>query len=498
MNIKEDFKNLNGMVKQMEEQIKLVEELVDNTITELYGLNIGVKNIIKNLSNFSIEHMEEHELIRKLHDGGCDDSIIDDLRNMNNMVDEGEEPKPFVEYLRSIFKDIRESIDNLNTLYSDRDKINYQISEASDNYFNFINSDEYQEKKNKKIAEIKAKAESETDIIKKKKLLYNIEKLEKSENLEFLFERIEKLGEKEVANIVDIFFNKKRSELVMEKFVARLPKFGYNSDIYKYFFNFEEKFLPEEYHELNNIFLFVVMRYISFGDINSDKDSAYVSSILLKMYNLLYHKFSSQEKEDEFINVIKRMDNYFLPYTDKFKEKNITSPNHPERIARDEAYEEKVRVMLIAALENEGIKVDKPMETEEMRKLLKDVMDKKQKGEEINPEDYTEMIEKVSEIPDEVKDSEFGQMMDEITSTDGYTELEKMKDDIDIESLKESAVVVNESKDIIWKDIYNCYYKMNDDGSYTYYDTEDKPYDTVPEDTVLKLISSGSLTKVER
>ena len=523
MDIKEDFKNLNGIVKQMDDQIKLVEEVTDSNITELYGLNIGVKDVIKGLSISTIETMEEYELIRKLHDGGCDDGVINSLRELNNMVEDGEETKPFVEYLRGIFKDIYESIEALNELYEEKEKINTQISEATDNYFNFVNSDEYQEKKNKKIAEIKEKAEAETDIIKKKKLLSNIEKLEKSESLEFLFERIEKLGDKEISNIVDVFFNKRRSELVMEKFKSRLPKFGYNSDIYKYFFNFEEKFLPEEYHDLNNIFLFVVMRYISFGDTNSDKDSAYTSSVLLKMYNLLYHKYPNKEKEDAIINIIKRMDDYFLPYIDKFKEKNITSPNHPERIARDEAYEEKIRVMLIASLENEGIKIDKPMETEEMRKMLKEVMEAKQNQTDDKKEDYSEIIEKASEIPEEVKNSEFSKMMDEITSTDEYNELEEMKNSIDIESLKETAEVVDnvetnntekendsdfvvkkvthtateeETVDVeIWKDMYDCYYRKNEDNTYTYYDKNNKAYDTVPEEIVLKLISSGSVTK---
>ena len=124
MDIKEDFKNLNGIVKQMDDQIKLVEEVTDSNITELYGLNIGVKDVIRGLSISTIETMEEHELIRKLHDGGCDDGIINSLRELNNMVEDGEEPKPFVEYLRGIFKDIYESIEALNELYEEKEKIN--------------------------------------------------------------------------------------------------------------------------------------------------------------------------------------------------------------------------------------------------------------------------------------------------------------------------------------------------------------------------------------
>ena len=141
MDIKEDFKNLNGIVKQMDDQIKLVEEVTDSNITELYGLNIGVKDVIKGLSISTIETMEEHELIRKLHDGGCDDGVINSLRELINMVEDGEETKPFVEYLRGIFKDIYESIEALNELYEEKEKINTQISEATDNYFNFVNSD---------------------------------------------------------------------------------------------------------------------------------------------------------------------------------------------------------------------------------------------------------------------------------------------------------------------------------------------------------------------
>ena len=45
------------------------------------------------------------------------------------------------------------------------------------------------------------------------------------------------------------------------------------------------------------------------------------------------------------------------------------------------------------------------------------------------------------------------------------------------------------------KDMYDCYYRKNEDNTYTYYDKNNKAYDTVPEETVLKLISSGSVTK---
>ena len=63
MNIKEDFKNLNGMVKQMEEQIKLVEEN-KKLITDISLLSSAqrIGNIAEN--ELDMHKAETEEIVR--------------------------------------------------------------------------------------------------------------------------------------------------------------------------------------------------------------------------------------------------------------------------------------------------------------------------------------------------------------------------------------------------------------------------------------------------
>ena len=83
----------------------------------------------------------------------------------------------------------------------------------------------------------------------------------------------------------------------MEKFRIRIKRLGYDENTYKMFFNIEEMFLPEEYYPMNNMFLFVAMRFISYADTNNKNDAMFCSSLLIKMYNLVYHRFSTPEEE---------------------------------------------------------------------------------------------------------------------------------------------------------------------------------------------------------
>lgn len=212
--------------------------------------------------------------------------------------------------------------------------------------------------------------------------------------MNFLFDRINKLGKKEINNILDVFFSNSRSILVIDKFKKKIKRLEFNPDIYKMFFNIEEKFLPEEYHDFNNLFLFHVMRFVSYADMDNKTDRLYVSSILSKLYNLLYHKFGSKEMEDEFIDLIKRFDDLFEDARDSFVEKNVTSPKHPERIKKEEEMEIKRRMMIISCLQNEGIEPDTTLSTEELREQLEKVIEKKQNENVGNEETlHDELIE---------------------------------------------------------------------------------------------------------
>lgn len=524
MAFKDDFKNLQAMIQTMESEMEMLDDLTNGIITDVYDLDLSIKSKLLSVTEEEISSMTEEEAIKLLNECNSNDenNNVEILRESHSKSTEYCD-KEFIEYVRNVFSSIKKSIDETEKMREEKIKLEKEANEITENYFNYINSAEYKEKKRQKLQELREQAESEEDIVKKNKILNMLTAMDESETLHFLFARIEKLGDKEIKNIKDIFFDNTRSSLVIEKFNSRLPRYGYNPDVYKKFFNLEENFLPDEYNKFNNLFLFHIMRFISFTDTYDKTDTLFVSTILSRLYNLIYHRYENQEIEDEFISLIKKFADYFVPYSDEFVTKNITSPDHPHRIQRDKEYEEKRRVMIIASLQNEGIEPDTTLETEELRKMLQDVMEKKQNGtSEVETEETTnEETEDSVNIEDainkpiveteseEVKTiGELEEVIDKIEASPELEEFEKLQEEIadsiaieeDVETAEtEEDEVVEETTATnevdVYVDIYDCYY-ISDGDTYAYCDKDNNVIEEdILEDTVLKLISAGSLTK---
>ena len=452
------------MIKDMDENIKVLSELSDNTLVGLYGVNPNIKDVLMGMSK------EELESISELSD------INDILKKSNtdtkyyesawNSLNPGGDEDKFVSSTREMFLSCRDSIEQVKSLEDEKNKIADELKQVTDNWFEYVNSSEYKKRKLDKLNNLRKEAEDETDSLKKKKILEMINSMENGESLQFLFDRIEKNPEVEINAIKDSYFDSRKSQLIIKKFKARLPRYNYNEDIYKMFFNLEEKFLPEEYNDLNNIFLFHVMRFISHTDTYNKRDSLYVSSILMKLYNLLYHKFGDSDAEMEFISIIKRIDDYFMPYIDEFREKNITSPNHPVRKKRDEEYDQKLRVMIIASLQNEGIEPDTSLSTEELKAQLQDIIDKKSKEAEVTKDDADTSV---SETPEEVSES---------------------SNDVQDEEVSETTVTR-------YYDMYDCYYEELLKGVFGYFENSGERIgdETINEEDILRLMSTDSVKK---
>lgn len=451
MAIADDYKELEGMIKSMESDIKTLSDLADSDIIGVYELNPSIKDVLMGMSQEELQAISEESQINEiLKQGNCD---IDSYKSIWSSMND-EPGDDFVKSTKEMFLSYKDSASQIKELEDEKNKITDELKQVTENWFEYVNSAEYKQKKLDKLNELREKAESEADPLAKKKILEMISSMESGQTLQFLFDRIEKNPEIETRAIKDSYFDSAKSQLIIKKFKSRLPRYNYNEDIYKMFFNIEEKFLPEEYHDFNNIFLFHVMRFISHTDTYNKRDSLYVSSILMKLYNLLYHKFGDDDTEIEFLGIIKKFDDYFKPYQDEFKEKNITSPNHPVRKKRMEEQEEKLRVMIIASLQNEGIEPDTTLSTEELRAQLKEVIDKKSK----DAEESQAKIEEESAKADEV---------------------------------------VEEPVETRYYDIYNGFYQEIEDGVFGYFGEDDNRVgdDTFTEEDILRLMSTDSVRK---
>lgn len=377
MSIKEDYQSLNSMIKSMDDQLYTLNQISDTSITTVHGLDLKIKSELSDFHFEKLQELTEDELLGILERSSPEDDKDANRRALEETYNNDEKlrDKPFVEYVRAVLVSIKDTMLQIAKLEKDKTDLMKQMNDITDNYFNYVNTKEYKVKKQEELDTMKKQAEEETDPLKKARILRTIDYMTKAEDLSFLLEHIKEKGQKEIDNIVSVYFDHTRSALVMKKFYSRLPKFGYNETIYKYFFNIEENFLPEEYHCFNNLFLFHVMRTISFMDVDSKEDNLYASTILVRLYNLIYHKFGDQELENEFIDFIRKFDDLFKDkWTEKFTKDNETSPSHPVRRQRDEVAAERRRVMTIAEIQNHGVEPDTSLDTEALVQQLKDIV----------------------------------------------------------------------------------------------------------------------------
>ena len=377
------------LIDGMTEQIKMYDGIIDSMIAN-HGFNHRLRDVLAKMSKEAIDALDANKV----------DKIIaftqSKLNEINAAKDEDSDEKKamtFSEYCISVFKEIYDCCVNYADAIKEKDNLEKEIRDITNKSYDASTSGKA---RLEKVESLQKKLDEETDPVEKAKIQKMLDTVRKTEDLSFLTDRIVKLGDNEVRNIINTFFNAKRSSLIMEKFRIRIKRLGYDENTYKMFFNIEEMFLPEEYYPMNNMFLFVAMRFISYADTNNKNDALFCSSLLIKMYNLVYHRFSTPEEEKEFINQIKAVDDYFVPHIATLEEKNVTSPNHPARQEARAENEAKLRESLCNAIHDHGKELTDEvvkMSIKELKEYLEKIVTEEKAEKEAEVESFVSEIQ---------------------------------------------------------------------------------------------------------
>ena len=377
------------LIDGMSEQIKMYDSVIDSMIAN-HGFNHRLRDVLAKMSKEAVDALDSNKV----------DKIIaftqSKLNEINAAKDEDSDEKKamtFSEYCISVFKEIYDCCVNYADAIKEKDSLEKEIRDITNKSYDASTSGKA---RLEKVESLQKQLDDETDPVKKIQIQKMLDTVRKTEDLSFLTDRIVKLGDNEVRNIINTFFNAKRSSLIMEKFRIRIKRLGYDENTYKMFFNIEEMFLPEEYYPMNNMFLFVAMRFISYADTNNKNDALFCSSLLIKMYNLVYHRFSTPEEEKEFINQIKAVDDYFVPHTATLEEKNVTSPNHPARQEARAENEARLRESLCNAIHDHGKELTDEvvkMSIKELKEYLEKIVAEEKAAKEAEVESFVSEIQ---------------------------------------------------------------------------------------------------------
>ena len=354
------------------EIMDMARDAYNNTLNETtrlmkatYGINPAY---LKDAVKFSLEDLEgyEGEAIQKMYD----------------LYYTGEE-----EYKETDLAKMREALVNCkklsNTAFQTKeeyDKIQEIYDESVDTEWKRRNSKEYKEATLKRLDTWREELK-QLDPVKDSKTIRDlrgkIEFLESTVTLDFIVDRIQHV-DTEKASIIRQFFSEREGGYAKNRCIQRSPKFGFDANWYKYFFNLEENFLPEEYHVFNNLFLFNVMRFVGYQDPYSVKERGMVQSIINSLTGLVYHKFEDHSMEEMIIKLIEQYDSYFMDYKEKFETDNTTHPNHPIRLAYSKKLEADKRNEIMASLQKFELPVPEnvaEMSVQELHKYFNHAME---------------------------------------------------------------------------------------------------------------------------
>lgn len=279
-------------------------------------------------------------------------------------------------------KVLLEAKDMANQVFETKEQfedIQKTYAEAVDSEWVSKNSKEHRKHQMDVLQHLKEDSEKETDERRKKELLHKIEVMESVLSLDFILHRINTITESEMTSIIRQFFSEREGSYVIDRCNAKSKRFGYEIGWYKFFFNLEEKFLPEEYHVYNNLFLYAVMRFIGYADPYKKEDQAYVHAMVNSLTGVVYHKFTDNAVENMIIELIKTYDDHFSAYREKFEKDNTTHPTHPVRIEHSKKSEADRKNTLLDSLRKFQIPVPEnidDMSAKDLHNYFNDEMDK--------------------------------------------------------------------------------------------------------------------------
>ena len=436
----EDYKQVIALINEVDESYKVLKEHVVHNLT------------LKNLKESILEAVLPYNI------NEIDDIDIDELKevinenSIRNRVYELTDDEA-----KEIFIMVKENSNLLLSSKIDTEKIKKDSTEVLKEYYNLASTNKVKELREQRLATLKEQVVTEQDPYTKSKMERMIKTIEDSFSFNFIKERLTSLQEKEIKAIEEAFFSEKKGLYIFERFEKKIVSFGYSKDIFKNFYNIEENLLPDVYHPFNNLFLFNYIRFVAYADASNKNDKMYVHAITTALSNLIYHRFEKPELEDEFIDVIKSVDDFFKDDVELFKEQNTTYEGHPIRIAAEKEHEANRRDALVRALTRIGISrenYDENMDIDKLQEfysnhveelILKQMDEQKEYDKHIEEERQREL--------EELEEDEEEEESDEEDDEEIYDSEEEDREDVsDEESGEEEEAEFDTENDVMEED----------------------------------------------
>lgn len=288
------------MNTQLEGSIERVNKLRDSQKELLKDNEDAFAEIVESLTVKQIEEMTGDEVLafNNYEEGYC-------------YVEEPdfETKEELVEYIRSVLIFLVQSYEYSIELEKEIEELNNitdEMNETIRNYFDVEENTSSVEIIEKAILDALDKAQETGDISKYNNVLSTLDTFNETFNLK----RIKDLYKTLNPENLKLDASSDRSVTIYKNYLKVQQKLGSQYDLIKVA-NLEQRFLPEEYHSLNNLFIIAVIKYISksMKDGYYSSDTAFfVSQLTTNLFLLHLDKLPEQYKNTLLENIKEFLD----------------------------------------------------------------------------------------------------------------------------------------------------------------------------------------------
>ena len=404
-----EYKAIVENVKAFKEQYEDLKQTVTSFVTESLDLKANALTHVLKFDKDGIRntHISDLRMFLEEHQNHPDERF-------DNLSDDE---------IYELIERINKSSEMLYAMEKQYNEIMTESGEILSEYMGYMNSNRMNKTMENRIEAMKTAAELETNEYKKGKINKMVAAMESCTTHSYLFNPFnDEYRERNVKSIKETYFDKRRSRYVIDKFMDKIKRFGYDGKIYRYFFNLEENFMKEKYHVFNNFSLFMFMRAVAYADPAKREDQLIVKSYVGDFTNLIYHRFDSSETEAAYIASMEKVLDLFEEYAEYFNVNNMTHPNHPVRMENEKNAEAARKQDCINTMKQMGITgYDEEWSSTELMKFMNEEIEKmneeraaKSEAEENDSEDDVEKnTEESVEETDEDIDAELDKYIEE-------------------------------------------------------------------------------------
>lgn len=282
----------------------------------------NLKKTKETIDNGRKKYLTDEEFEKILHEKlqtltkDISNMSLEELRTFNKIDDEHtliEEPNmdddTLKEYMQGVFEYMKSS-DKFNTEIDDLVKEYDHIQEEMDR---IVEETIEEQAKGDVINYLRDTINKLLNIAKENN---NLESITKFETMQLAFEDSFKLN-----RIVDLYTkigvgntkieSEKKAGYIYNRYKDKMRQLKLKNDLV-YLSNLEEKFLPEEYHDRNNLFVFIIMKYISklsiVNGLDKNNDIVFASQITTNLFLLFKNKLKDDDKELLLANIKRVLD----------------------------------------------------------------------------------------------------------------------------------------------------------------------------------------------